>query len=403
MTDGKHDMNTLSFGWKVTSCGAALLVLGSFAVPEPAHAQFGINIGGLIRAFGGGVRFKGGGGPRKHEKGDSSDDSSSDNGARKSRDDRVLASLGAPSSQRQTQVLMSITPGDVLGVVGSKQDTQQKLGQTRSKDDDRDWTGEIVTIAKRFRDEQDKGDGKRSATTAGDVTEHAIEQSLDAAYKKAKLDTFESFIGENWTAERLRKAILVRVEGDLNGMFVGNNRGTASMQQVDTMIQRAADATYRRIFELSELLASNKSSALFVQRLYQTHGNQVNGQVGEVADTMIVKAAAAAAARFEGPMRRDENGVALHYRAERIVYDCLSENVDDISSSSSSSGMATPNEIEERIEKVALDDCGTWLENQFGTQARSLTPQKPMPMRVIWSARGPKDDPSMYSQTRGAF
>jgi len=26
-----------------------------------------------------------------------------------------------------------------------------------------------------------------------------------------------------------------------------------------------------------------------------------------------------------------------------------------------------------------------------------------MPLRVIWSASGPKDDPSMYSRPRGAF
>jgi hypothetical protein len=401
MNDGKDDMRTLPFGLKITCCGAALLVLGSFAVPEPAHAQFGINIGGLIRAFGGGVRFKGGGGTKKHEKGDSSDDSSSDS-ARKSRDDRVLASLGAPSSKVQTGVLMSVQPGDVLGIVGSKQDLQQKVGQTASKDADRDWTGKIVAIALRFKNEQDKGEGRRMVGTAGDVTEHAIEESLDAAYKKAKLDTFESFIGENWTAERLRKAILDRVEADLPGLFVGNNRGNVTMQQLDTLIQRAADSTYRRIFELSELLASNKSSALFVQRLYQTHGGQVDDQVREIADGMIMKAAGAAIAKFEGPMRLDQNGVALHYRAERIVYDCLSENVEEISSSSSATDIATASEMEQRIEKTAKDDCESWLDNQFGTQTRSLTAQTPVPMRAMWSAARFKDDPSMYSQARGA-
>jgi len=395
---GKH-----SFGWKVTCCGAALLAIGSFVSPEPAHAQFGGIINGLM---GGGLRFGhsggggGGGGHRRdRDKSSSSDDSSSDS-AKKSRDDRVLATLGAPSSKIQTSVLMSVYASDLLGAVGSTQD-MEKVGATSSKDKDRDWTGKIEDIAKRFKAEQDKGDNKRAVAAAGDVTEHAIEQSLDAAFKNAKLDTFESFIGENWSAERLRKGVLDRVEADLPGLFVGNNRGNVSMQQLDGLIQRAAESTYRRIFEISELLAANRSSALFVQLLYQTHGGLVDDQVREVADGMITKASSAAIAKLEGTMRRDENGVALRYRAERIVYDCLSENVDSISNSET--GIATPGVIEQRIQKTALTECGTWLENQFGAQGRGLTPQKPMPLRVIWSAAGPKDDPSMYSQARGAF
>ena len=51
---GKH-----SFGWKATCCGAALLAIGSFVSPEPAHAQFGGIIGGLLS---GGLRFGHGGG-----------------------------------------------------------------------------------------------------------------------------------------------------------------------------------------------------------------------------------------------------------------------------------------------------------------------------------------------------
>jgi hypothetical protein len=43
--------------------------------------------------------------------------------------------------------------------------------------------------------------------------------------------------------------------------------------------------------------------------------------------------------------------------------------------------------------------CASWLQNQFGSDERELKSQKPVPMRVICSATGPKDDPSMY---RGA-
>jgi hypothetical protein len=402
-------MSNHSCFWKTTCCAAALLALGGFIRPEPAYAQFGGIIGGMI---GGGIRLHlggggGGGGSRhlhagRHEGGDdsspdsSTSSSSSSSGSRNdSRNDRVLASLGGPPSSVQTSVLKSVVSSGLLGVVGSTQDLT-KVGQTNSKDDDRDWTGRIQRIVERFKREQDK-----RITTPGDVTGHAIEQSLDAAFKSAKLDTYESFLGENWSAERLRVRILDRVLADLPHLFDGNNRGNAPMQDLNGLIQRAAESVYRRIFEVSELLAANRSSALFVQRLYQTHGALVDDQLREVADGMITKASNAAIGKFEGAMRRDENGFALRYRARRIVFDCLSENVDRITSSET--GIKTVGEIEQRIEQTTVTECQNWLENQFGTQARGLNPQVPMPLRVIWSPTGPKDDPSMYSRTRGAF
>jgi hypothetical protein len=402
-------MSNHSCFWKATCCAAAMLALGGFIRPEPAYAQFGGIIGGMI---GGGIRLHlggggGGGGSRhphagRHEGGDdSSPDSStsstsSTSGSRNdSRNDRVLASLGGPPSSVQTSVLKSVVSSGLLGVVGSTQDLT-KVGQTNSKDDDRDWTGRIQRIVERFKREQDK-----RITTPGDVTEHAIEQSLDGAFKKAKLDTFESFLGENWSAERLRVRILDRVAADLPHLFDGNNRGNAPMQDLDNLIQRAAESIYRRIFEVSELLAANRSSTLFGQRLYQTHGGLVDDQLRELADGMIIKASNAAIGKFEGAMRRDDNGFAMRYRAQRIVFDCLSENVERITSSET--GIATIGEIKQKIESTTQTECASWLENQFGTQARGLNSQEPMPLRVIWSATGPKDDPSMYSRARGTF
>jgi hypothetical protein len=402
-------MRKQSYVWKITCGAAALLALGSFIRPEPAQAQFGGIIGGLI---GGGIRFHlgrgggggGGGGHREHgsRHDSSSDDSSSDKSSSssssssdKSRNDRVLASLGAPPSSVQTSVLKSVVSSGLLGVVGSTQDLT-KVGQTSSKDDDRDWTGRIQRIVDRFKREQDK-----RITTPGDVTEHAIEQSLESAFKKAKLDTFESFLGENWSAERLRVRILDRVAADLPHLFDGNNRGNAPMQDLDNLVQRAAESIYRRIFEVSELLAANRSSTLFVQRLYQTHGGLVDDQLREVADGMIIKASNSAIGKFEGAMRRDDNGFAMRYRAQRIVFDCLSENVERITSSET--GIATIGEIKQKIENTTQTECASWLERQFGTQARGLNAQEPMPLRVIWSASGPKDDPSMYSRARGTF
>src|SRR5947209_3967253 len=128
-----------SYVLKITCCAAALLALGSFIRPEPAQAQFGGIIGGMI---GGGLRFHlggggGGGGGRGHREparhDTSSDDSSSDKSSStdKSRNDRVLASLGGPPSSVQTSVLKSVVSSGLLGVVGSTQDLA-KVGQTSS-------------------------------------------------------------------------------------------------------------------------------------------------------------------------------------------------------------------------------------------------------------------------------
>src|ERR1700731_1189400 len=107
-------MRKHSYGWKITCCAAALLALGSFIRPEPAHAQLGGIVGGLS---GGGIRFHlgggGGGGSRRerasrHDSGDDSSPDKSSSSSSSSRNDRVLASLGAPPSSVQTSVLKSV-------------------------------------------------------------------------------------------------------------------------------------------------------------------------------------------------------------------------------------------------------------------------------------------------------
>jgi hypothetical protein len=40
---------------------------------------------------------------------------------------------------------------------------------------------------------------------------------------------------------------------------------------------------------------------------------------------------------------------------------------------------------------------------QYGKDAGKLAAQQPMPLRAIWSASGPEDDPSMYGRAAGAL
>lgn len=398
-------MHIPSKGWLLT-CGVAALIAAAFVgQPEPARAQFGINIGGFpiginihgYRGYRGGRRHRGsrGGGEEASQSGE----------ARPGKPDKVVVSEGAPSSADQMKVLQKIASSAVVTDVGSTKDLNE-VGQqsVAQKDITRDYTIWVGDIIKAFKKAEEKGraEARREARgetrelSSGDVTAHAIELSLDKAVKNAKLDVFERFVNEAWTPERLRVAILERVKPELDLLFDGNNRGKAPMEALDSLIQRAAESVYRRIFETSELLAANRSSAQFMQRIYQTHGTLVDTDLRESADNMLYKASLSAVSRYEAAMRRDPNGYALRYRAQRIVFDCLSENADKLTSSETK--MATVGEIGHRISGASTSICSNWLENQFGSEKDELKTQKPLPLRVIWSATGPRDDPSMYGR-----
>jgi hypothetical protein len=387
-------MRTNSIPKAVVLAFSAILIGGFWGVAPVYSRDIGSLIGGSVISG----ALNGLGAPpsnrsrRARHKDNSDDDSmNEDHRSKKTTDDNVLASIGAPSAQRQTVILKSIDVSGVIGAVGSKSLTQ--IGVTSSSEAERDDTAQINNIIARFKMEQDK------SGTPGDVTAHAIEQSLDKAFKESKLNIFESFVGENWSAERLRVMILARVMAELPQLFQGNNRGNAPMEELDQLIRRSAESVNHRLFEISELLAANRSTTLFAQRLYQTHGRMVDDELREVTDRMITKAANTAVMRFDSLFRRDEDGIAVRYRAERIVLDCLSENVARITSSET--GIATVGEIEQNIVQTATGQCEAWLENQFGTDKDKLKAQKPMPLRAVWSPTGPRDDPSMYGRVSG--
>ena len=126
--------------------------------------------------------------------------------------------------------------------------------------------------------------------------------------------------------------ILDRVQNEIGAMFDGTNRGAVTMNDLDLMIKKSAKSVYARLFETSELLAANRSSTLFVERLYQTHGDLVNGEVRESAEQLLaeagggrvatdlvdVKASGVEAAADEGDVRSPETYVG-YSRAENFV------------------------------------------------------------------------------------
>jgi hypothetical protein len=303
---------------------------------------------------------------------------------------RALASLAPPPTQQQQAILKSMVASQSLGAVGEWDDLAQ-IGKA-DQEAERDYTGMVEKLIEDIKRRQTSGNGAKE----GDITEHAILESLDSSIHEANLQKFETFLGENWSPERLRVMILERVNNEIGTLFEGTNHGAVTMNDLDLMIKKAGRNVYSRLFETSELLASNRGSTLFVQRLYQTHGDLVSGDVRESAEQLLSQASSSGVAPLEPLLRRDPNAFALRYRAQRIIFDCLSDNVEAISSSES--GMATSAEIAKRVLDVDHDQCAKWVAAQLIGPDGKLKAQDPMPLRVIWTAEGPKDDPSMYGR-----
>ncbi len=304
---------------------------------------------------------------------------------------RALASLAPPTTQQAQALLKSVVPSQSLGTVGAADDLNQ-IGRDDNAEAGRDYTSRIDDLIKRIQIAQNS----QHSTKEGDVTEHAILEALESSIREANLTKFETFLGENWSPERLRVMILDRVQNEIGGLFDGTNRGAVTMNDLDLMIKKSAKNVYARLFETSELLAANRSSTLFVERLYQTHGDLVNGEVRESAEQLLADAATSGLTDIEPKLRRDPNAFALRYRAQRIIYDCLSDNVELISSSES--GMATPAEISKGVLDVTKEQCAKWVSAQLIGADDKVKPQDPVPLRVIWNAEGPKDDASMYGR-----
>lgn len=391
-------------GWLAVSCSVCILVP---AFPEPAAAQnwnnfVGSVVGGILGAHRAPPRNRSArqqaprSGQRSRQPSRATASTSDESPSRDTvppRSAQILAT-SAPSTKTQTAVLKTLIPSAVLGTVGSTDDFN-RLGEAISKERERDYTAHIEDLIRQFKQQA----RKQNAIGEGDITAYAIEQAIDSAYREADLQRFETFIGENWSVERLRVMILDRVNAEVDALFLGTNKGQVSMDDLRRMIDKSARIVYLRLFETSELLAANKSSTNFVLRLYQAHGDLVQGDVREGAERMLMKASAAVAAKFDGLIRRDVNAYALHYRQQRIVFDCLTEHVEGISSSGQ--GIASIDEIRQRIGDVLAAQCMSWISNQFMGPDGKLKPQQPMPLRVVWGAEGARDDPSMYGRPIG--
>ncbi|HEY0145881.1 MAG TPA: hypothetical protein VGB93_06990 [Methylovirgula sp.] len=355
----------------------------AFVAPTPARAQFGFPFFHLCCSY----HHRSHAHHERHHHTDSDDNDDSASSPSSDDSTRELAKLAPPSAHEQMALLKNVNASDSLGAVGSSDDQDASNGAA-SNDADRDYTTMVDQLMQTLKQRIGESDHQ------GDVTETAVMDALTEAILQAKLARFETFIGENWSAERLRGMIIKRVSDEIGGLFEGNNRGAVSMADLDMLIKKAAREVYSRLFETSELLASNRSATLFVQRLYQARGDLVKGDVREDTEELLLKASSDGVSHFHDKFARADHPYTLIYRAQRIIFDCLSDNVESITASGA--GMASTAEIEKRLLGADQNQCQKWVSNQMFGPDGGLKQQEPLPLRVIWTSAGPKDDPSMY-------
>ena len=118
-------------------------------------------------------------------------------------------------------LLKNVYSNPAISAVGSIND-QTQIGDTRSRETDRDYTAKIEALIKYIQDAQTR----QHLTKEGDISAHSILEALNDAYKQANLARFETFRDENWSAEQLRGMVIDRrVSGDIFGLFDGTNKG----------------------------------------------------------------------------------------------------------------------------------------------------------------------------------
>lgn len=388
-------------------CALALAVaLPSEPVLARGLGEFGVGagiaagiIGGAI--VGGAIRQpRSGGHPRHEPESDRTRDSDGNNdNSASSRDTARSVALVRGSAD---VVFKGIVVSKSLGAVGVEE-TIDPTKQDFGRDNQRDYNGAIKFLLSLI-DNAAKSRSRQGNSTLsqGDVTQHAIDRSVTHAYEDANLSTFEQFVGEQWTNERLRVAILERASAEVPGLLVGNNFNRVEMAPIDEMIQRAGRAIYARTLETSELIALNQATARFTRALFELRGPSVNNDLRSGVEGMLLAASKAAFADYAERFIRSEFGVVMRYRAERILNDCLTANLDEISGSGKQE--ATHQQMEQKVQELSRGECRNWVINAIGDPKQmdakaDLKLLKPLPERAVWVAPGvAKTDASMFGR-----
>jgi hypothetical protein len=350
------------------------------------------------RAFGFGFYF-GGHRHRHHHRGGGGDaddrDTNLDSKADKRRGKAMLARTG-------DALFKTIVVSKGLGSVGVEEEINPAKIDLR-RDNKRDYTAALDDLLKMVDITSKRGSREGASFLAqGDVTHHALDRAVSQAYESSNLGVFEQFVGEQWTGERLRVAIIDRARGEVPGLLKGNNFGRVELAPLEEIIQRAGRSIYKRTLETSELIAVNQATARFTRALFETHGPMQNEDIREGVEQMLLAASRGALRDYDERFVRNEYGVILRYRAERILFDCLITNVTEIggttSKSASTAGMVG------KVEELSRGECKQWVIKAIGPPDKAedrgdQTVIKPLPIRAVWITAGaPKTDASMFGQ-----
>jgi hypothetical protein len=391
-------MLSVTFARRITMAVTPLVVMA--LVPIPAHAQFGFRIpggiGNIIIGPQGGNPYSSGAERRKRRGGESSEETSTDKG----KDTRAAT---VTLSRGETDVVFKgIVVSKGLGAVGVEEpiDTSK---HDLVREGQRDYTGAIKNLLGMI-DNAAKSNSRQgdSSLSQGDVTQHSIDRSVSRAYEAAGLSGFEQFLGEQWTNERLRVAILDRASAEVPGLLVGNNFSRVDMEPVDDIIARASRSIYKRTLETSELISVNQATARYTRALFELHGPAANSDLRAGVEDMLLTASKTVFADYEERFVRSEYGVMMRYRAERILVDCLSANIEEITTVNGHA--TTKDEMINKVTELSRGECRNWVVNAIGDPKQSdpKTDEqvlKPLPERAVWVAPGvPKTDASMFGR-----
>jgi hypothetical protein len=378
--------------------------MGALAVlmllPADAQAQFGFPGGIMFNIrphIGGGGGGYGGGGRRHHSRGDNSGNSSNSSPSSAPATSYALA-RGASDT-----VFKGIVVSKGLGSVGVE-DAIDTSKHDLVRETQRDYTGAIkallTMIDNTSKNRNRQGD---SSLAQGDVTQHAIDRSVTRAYEAASLGTFEQFVAEQWTNERLRVAILDKTMTEVPGLLVGNNFSRVEMAPIDDIIVRAGNSIYKRTLETSELIAVNQATARFTRTLFEMHGASANSDLRAGVEDLLLAASRTAFKEYEERFVRSDLGVVMRYRAERILVDCLTGSLDEITTGPDKK-KATRVQMQDKVTELSRGECRNWVVNAIGAPTQ-IDPKadkellKPLPERAVWIAPGvPKTDASMFSR-----
>jgi hypothetical protein len=374
---------------------AALAVVLTAITADISEAQFGLRIPGVPIIITPGAPFQGphsGRQPRQHK------DQPDDDSAKQSR-------VNLPPASATQAVFKGIVVSKGLGAVGVEEpiDTSK---HDFGRDDQRNYVGAIKSLLDMI-DNTAKRNSRQgdSSLSQGDVTQHSIDRSVSRAYEDAGLESFERFLGEQWTNERLRVAILERASAEVPGLLVGNNFSRVDMAPVDDIIVRASRSIYKRTLETSELIAVNQATARYTRSLFELHGPAANSDLRAGVEDMLLNASKAAFADYAERFVRSEYGVTMRYRAERILDDCLTSNVEEITVIKGQA--ATRDQVINKVMELSRGECRNWVVNAIGDPTQNdpkVDEQKlqPLPERAVWIAPGvPKTDASMFGRVTG--